>query len=230
VALARAIVFQPRLLLMDEPLGALDRKLREVLQLEILAIRRRIGVTVVYVTHDQEEALAMSDRIAIFNNGRIDQIGTAEDLYVDPATLFVATFVGESTIIPGRYERNGGAEVVGELGRWPLATKRSFAAGEHVGIVIRPERLAIRSLEDAADLPGVEGTIAESLYLGSTRRYDLALADGTKAVVREQTTGDAERRTIGDRVRLTWRPEDATAVPLGTEPEHRTEESDVAES
>jgi ABC-type Fe3+/spermidine/putrescine transport system ATPase subunit len=108
VALARAVVFEPRLLLMDEPLGALDRKLRESLQLEIIRVSRELGATVLYVTHDQEEALVMSDRIAIFSAGRIEQLGSGEDLYDRPASLFVADFIGESNILRGRYEADGG--------------------------------------------------------------------------------------------------------------------------
>ena len=107
IALARALVFRPRLLLMDEPLGALDKKLREALQLEIMHISRQLGATVVYVTHDQEEALVMSDRIAIFDKGRIQQLGTGEDLYERPTSLFVADFVGESNMLRGRFERDG---------------------------------------------------------------------------------------------------------------------------
>ncbi len=109
IALARAVVFRPCLLLMDEPLGALDRKLREALQLEIMRVGRDLGASILYVTHDQEEALLMSDRIAIFNKGRIEQLGSGEDLDDQPATLFVAEFIGESNIIRGRFERDGGA-------------------------------------------------------------------------------------------------------------------------
>mgnify|MGYP001590440586 CR=1 FL=1 len=107
IAFARAVVFNPRLLLMDEPLGALDKKLREALQLEVMHISRQLGATVVYVTHDQEEALVMSDRIAIFSKGKIEQLGSGEDLYDRPVSLFVADFIGESNILRGRFERDG---------------------------------------------------------------------------------------------------------------------------
>ena len=117
IALARAVVFKPRLLLMDEPLGALDKKLREALQLEIMRISRQLGATVLYVTHDQEEALVMSDRIAIFNNGRIEQLGSGEDLYDRPTSLFVADFIGESNILRGRYEQDGRGGL-GHAGAW----------------------------------------------------------------------------------------------------------------
>lgn len=122
IAFARAVVFHPRLLLMDEPLGALDKKLREALQLEVMHISRQLGATVVYVTHDQEEALVMSDRIAIFNRGRIEQLGRGEDLYDRPVSLFVADFIGESNILRGRFERDGdgGWLVRGNL-RWRVA-------------------------------------------------------------------------------------------------------------
>ena len=125
IALARAIVFRPRLLLMDEPLGALDKKLREALQLEILRISRQLEATVIYVTHDQEEALVMSDRIAIFDRGRIQQLGTGEDLYERPISIFVADFVGESNMLRGRFERDG---------------EGSVAAARRVALAGRPER------------------------------------------------------------------------------------------
>ena len=136
IALARAVVFQPHVLLMDEPLSALDRKLRGELQLDIIRIGREVGATVVYVTHDQEEALVMSDRIAIFNEGRIQQLGSGVDLYDRPASVFVADFVGESTILRGRFELDGaeGGWIVRDPSRWQV--KR--AAAEQVGL--RSER------------------------------------------------------------------------------------------
>ena len=154
VALARAVVFDPRLLLMDEPLGALDKKLREALQLEIMRISRQLGVTVVYVTHDQEEALVMSDRIAILNEGRIEQLGSGEDLYERPASLFVADFVGESNILRGRFERDGdGGWLTRDDSRWRVgaaATARAaLDGGPPAALVVRPERLRIVGADDA---------------------------------------------------------------------------------
>ncbi|MGH7123567.1 MAG: ABC transporter ATP-binding protein, partial [Stellaceae bacterium] len=149
VALARAIVFQPPLLLMDEPLGALDKKLRDRLQLEIMELSRGLGVTVIYVTHDQEEALVMSNRIAVFHRGRIEQIGAPSDLYERPTSVFVAGFIGESNMFTGDLELNGDAAAV-RAGNLVLrvdacAARQVAASGKQATIVVRPERLRVHS-------------------------------------------------------------------------------------
>jgi putative spermidine/putrescine transport system ATP-binding protein len=218
IALARAIVFRPRLLLMDEPLGALDRKLREALQLEIIRISRQLQSTVVYVTHDQEEALVMSDRIAIFNQGRIQQQGTGEDLYERPTSVFVADFVGESNMFRGRLERDGdGTWLVRGVWRWrvdptvPGAT--GLVDGDAATLVIRPEHLRVVAADGPrSDLNGVEAAVTEMLYLGPTRKLELALPDGLAAVVREPA-GTAGDWRPGDRVRLEWSVDRAVVVP-----------------
>jgi putative spermidine/putrescine transport system ATP-binding protein len=221
IALARAVVFDPLLLLMDEPLGALDRKLREALQLEIMRVSRERGATVLYVTHDQEEALVMSDRIAIFNQGRIEQIGSGEDLYDRPATLFVAEFIGESNIIRGRFERDGGAAgyVVNEPWRClvgPASVQRAaMDGGAAAGLVVRPERMRILASTD--DTPSgvsvLDGTVDEALYLGSDRKYGLSLADGQHVTVREQRDGNERVWERGDTVRVAWSADDAVLLP-----------------
>jgi putative spermidine/putrescine transport system ATP-binding protein len=218
IALARAVVFRPRLLLMDEPLGALDRKLREALQLEIMHISRELGATVIYVTHDQEEALVMSDRIAIFRDGRIEQLGTGEDLYDRPISLFVADFIGESNILRGRFERDGaGGWLTRGDWRWrvggPAVERAAVEDGSTAALIVRPERLRIvGSGEDGAVGPNrVEATVSDVLYLGSTRKYELRLTDGQAAVVRQPVGGEREW-TDGDRVRLTWAVGDAVLV------------------
>ena len=220
IALARAVVFEPQLLLMDEPLGALDRKLREALQLEILHVSRQLGATVLYVTHDQEEALVMSDRIAIFSAGRIEQLGSGEDLYDRPASLFVADFIGESNILRGRYERDSssGAWLVRGAWRWRVSQAASERAGLEndapAALVVRPER--IRIVGAAEDVPtganAVEATVADALYLGSDRKYGLTLPDGSRAAVREQRDDDERQRQSGDAVRLTWSVDDGVLV------------------
>jgi putative spermidine/putrescine transport system ATP-binding protein len=213
IALARAVVFEPALLLMDEPLGALDKKLREALQLEIMHISRQLGATVVYVTHDQEEALVMSDRIAIFHDGRIEQLGTGEDLYERPVSLFVADFIGESNILHGRYEAGnggGGGWVAGDPWRWRVSENAHARAGlgnaSPAALVIRPERLTLipRTGDVPAGVNTVEATVTDVLYLGSTRKYELKLPNGQAAGVRQQLgRGDAEWRPA-DEVRLAW--------------------------
>jgi putative spermidine/putrescine transport system ATP-binding protein len=218
IALARAIVFRPRLLLMDEPLGALDKKLREALQLEILRISRQLGATVVYVTHDQEEALVMSDRIAIFDKGRIQQLGTGEDLYERPTSVFVADFVGESNMLRGRLERDaGGWWLVRGAWRWrvdpTVADVDGLRDGETVALVVRPEHLRVVAPETARDgANGVDASVTEVLYLGATRKIELLLADGVAAVVRENAGASGDWRP-GDRVRLEWAIERGVVVP-----------------
>ena len=211
IALARAVVFQPRLLLMDEPLGALDKKLREALQLEIMHISRELGATVLYVTHDQEEALVMSDRIAIFHEGKIEQLGTGEDLYERPASLFVADFIGESNILYGTYEAGpDGGFVSADLGRWRVspewAARARLASGATAALVVRPERLhfAARDADAPAGRNAVAATVTDALYLGSTRRYELRLASGQQVGVREQLGRDEGDWRPGDEVQLTW--------------------------
>ncbi|MEO8273560.1 MAG: ABC transporter ATP-binding protein, partial [Chloroflexota bacterium] len=168
VALARALVNRPRVLLLDEPLGALDLKLREEMQLELKAIQREVRITFVYVTHDQEEALTMSDRLAVFNRGRIEQLGSPAELYERPATAFVAGFVGTSNLLRGEVAK----ALVGEDGLF----------------TVRPEkiRLGERSAPVADDEVGADGTIRNVVYLGPDTRYIVALDAGSELVVTQQ--------------------------------------------
>jgi putative spermidine/putrescine transport system ATP-binding protein len=188
VALARAIVNRPRVLLLDEPLGALDLKLREQMQVELKAIQGEVGITFVYVTHDQEEALTMSDRIAVFNQGRIEQVSPPRELYERPATEFVAGFVGVSNVI----ERDG------------------------MRLTIRPEKIAlIAAGEPRPDLHSEPGRVAEIAYAGMVTRYTVALdAGGSLQLVRQNVgTGSAEAEPgQGEEVLVGWRPEDAATV------------------
>jgi putative spermidine/putrescine transport system ATP-binding protein len=221
IALARAVVFNPRLLLMDEPLGALDKKLREALQLEVMHISRQLGATVVYVTHDQEEALVMSDRIAIFSRGRIEQLGRGDDLYERPVSLFVADFIGESNILRGRFERDAeGGWLARDHVRWRVGAaqveRAALASGSHAALVVRPERLRIVELNDpAAAAPGanaVEASVRDALYLGSIRKYELTLPDGQAVAVRRQVGGGEREWQPGDQVALIWAVDDAVLV------------------
>jgi putative spermidine/putrescine transport system ATP-binding protein len=226
IALARAVVFDPRLLLMDEPLGALDKKLREALQLEILRIARQIGATVIYVTHDQEEALVMSDRIAIFNAGRIEQLGSGEDLYDRPISLFVADFIGESNILRGTYEAGAdGGRVTREAWGWRVspaaATRAGLSGGVAAALVIRPERARLMPIDGdlRGDWNAIDAEVREILYLGATRKIELSLPDGGAAVVREPIGGDQAgpgmsdgRWQTGDHVRLAWPIDDGVVV------------------
>ena len=186
VALARAIVNRPKVLLLDEPLGALDLKLREQMQVELKTIQGEVGITFVYVTHDQDEALTMSDRIAVFNNGRIEQVSAPEELYERPVNEFVAGFVGVSNVI----ERDGQR------------------------LTIRPEKILL--LDGAADngLHSERGRIAEIAYAGMVTRYTVALeAGGSLQLVRQNVEGaSAEAPSQGNEVLVGWRPQHATAI------------------
>ncbi|MBA3446630.1 MAG: ABC transporter ATP-binding protein [Pseudaminobacter sp.] len=208
VALARAIVFDPPLLLMDEPLGALDKKLREWLQLEIKRIHRQLGTTFVYVTHDQEEALVLSDRIAVFNQGRIEQVGTGRQLYDEPATLFVGKFIGESTVLRGGAETSGdetGLTIAGQK----ISARARLSNGQKPVILLRPEKLALATagapIADGQN--SLTGRVSEAIYLGSGSKYQVALGDGSVAVVR----ASLEERPfpIGEEVELRWSISDA---------------------
>ena len=190
VALARALVNRPRVLLLDEPLGALDLKLREEMQLELKAIQREVQITFIYVTHDQEEALTMSDRLAVFNRGRIEQLGTPADLYERPATAFVAGFVGTSNLLRG----DAAKALVGTEGLF----------------TVRPEkiRMAEKGAQVADDEVGADGTIRNVVYLGPDTRYIVALDAGSDLVVTQQNLHTSSMEVLaaqGQPVRLVWK-------------------------
>jgi len=203
VALARAIVFDPPLLLMDEPLGALDKKLREWLQLEIKRIHRELGTTFVYVTHDQEEALVLSDRIAVFNQGRIEQVGTGRELYDEPATLFVGKFIGESTTLRGNAETSGGETSLSVAGQ-RIVAKDKLSDGRKPVILLRPEKLSLApgNKPRADSQNSLTGNVSEAIYLGSGSKYQVTLRDGSVAIVRAPL--EAQQFAIGDEVDLRW--------------------------
>ncbi|WP_119304897.1 ABC transporter ATP-binding protein [Dongia deserti] len=188
VALARALVYEPQLLLMDEPLGALDKKLREEIQIEIRKLHHRLGVTILYVTHDQEEALRMSDRIAVFEHGRIVQVGSGEDLYHCPATAFVAGFIGNSNFLRGSVaERRSDAAIVklGENSAVCVPVDAVGGVGSEVRIMIRPEEIKLsHALSDAAGAV-IPVTVRERIFLGDTISYEVATRDGQSVLVRE---------------------------------------------
>lgn len=203
VALARALVNHPRVLLLDEPLGALDLKLREQMQVELKALQRKLGITFIYVTHDQGEALSMSDRLAVFNHGRIEQIGTPQAVYEHPQTPFVAGFVGASNILK--------AEAAARIAGSP----RPFS--------VRPEKITIADGEDAArrgGCIGASGVITEVHYQGATTRYRVALDAGGELSVLYQNTRSVTRSPgyrIGDRAHLAWDPQDMHPLREETE-------------
>ncbi|MDQ3695268.1 MAG: ABC transporter ATP-binding protein [Chloroflexota bacterium] len=219
VALARALVNRPAVLLLDEPLGALDLGLRRSMQLELKRVQREAGVTFVYVTHDQEEALLMSDRIAVMAAGRILQVGTPAEVYDAPLTPFVAGFVGQSNLLAGtlRSADNGiGVVDVPAIGQLSGRLAGTASAGATVTLAIRPERIELQSRSDATprnDWQELVGTLVEMAYVGTHWRISVLLGDGT-ALVAHRPSGrevDGEPRP-GDRVALRWRISDAMVL------------------
>jgi len=206
VALARALVNRPAALLLDEPLGALDLKLRKELQVELKQIQREVGITFVYVTHDQEEALAMSDRIAVMRDGVVEQCATPEEIYERPAKPFVAGFIGISNLLEGTVADGGVRLAHGEV--IPAAVPEDAADGDRVAVSIRPEKLVLD--DPAAGLVTLTGTVEARVYLGTGTQVIVALSDDARLVVLEPNydRASAENRwEVGDRVRVGWRPE-----------------------
>ena len=216
VALARAIVYRPRVLLMDEPLGALDKRLREDLQLEFKRLHQEIDVTVVYVTHDQEEALLLSDRIAIFHEGRIEQLGSGEDLYRWPQSPFVGSFMGDSNIFAGTLAADGSTRLLDVGGMRLHGTvhpQASLADGDSAVMIVRPENCVIAPI-GTAPRPGsnaVDATVRQVVYLGSAVKYVLDHG-GTTLYARTNPTRPDSQPVAGDRVTVHWDAADAVLV------------------
>lgn len=189
VALARAIVVRPKVLLLDEPLGALDLKLREQMQVELKALQRELGITFVFVTHDQEEALTLSDRVAVFSDGKIVQLGTPREIYEEPRTEYVASFVGTSNI----FTSETSTRLLGRSGAYAL----------------RPEKIVLTGADSVAGEGAfrVSGEVVESIYLGTGHRVHVHLDDGTPLIAL-QTSNGGPARARGDRVVATWTAQD----------------------
>jgi spermidine/putrescine ABC transporter ATP-binding subunit len=220
VAFARAIVFRPRLLLMDEPLGALDKQLRENLQLEMRRLHADLGITFIHVTHDQEEALVMSDRIAVMNEGLVAQVGRPEELYDRPGSRFVAAFLGESNFLPAvvRGIEHGiehdvvVAECEGAIIR--AVSHRAPVTGEKVTLTTRPERIRFTdgALYSAAVQNRLSVTVTEALFAGERCRYMLRASDGTAMVLKEPSSAVIRRRVVGERAEIAWSVADTILV------------------
>jgi putative spermidine/putrescine transport system ATP-binding protein len=210
VALARALVFNPRALLMDEPLGALDKKLREHMQLEIKRIQAELGATVIYVTHDQEEALTMSDRVAVMAAGQIAQLGSPSDLYERPASRWVADFIGQSNFIDGVIDDGSIRLASGERIRHPAG---AITAGKAATLVVRPEKIRVLTPDAPAADIRLAGTVREAIYVGHATRIGVRLADGQAISIDVQNRSDSPRLSVGDAVRLGWATDDAWLIP-----------------
>ena len=211
IALARALVNRPEVLLLDEPLGALDLKLRKAMQLELKQLQEQVGITFIYVTHDQEEALTMSDRIAVMNEGKVLQVGPPIEIYERPTTRFVADFIGETNFLDGIVEEISGQEIVVSLEK--QATVRGHCTvpvqkGQEVSVVIRPEKITL------GQNGMVKGRVEESIYIGTDTVYIIRLTDKVSVTVREQNLdpGRVQAYHTGDEVGLNWNPANALVL------------------
>ena len=216
VALARALANRPNVLLLDEPLGALDLKLRRQLQVELKRIQSEVGITFVYVTHDQEEALTMSDRIAVMNAGRVEQLGTPEELYERPRSRFVADFIGTSNFLSGAIESVEGLTAVVHLAggdRCVTAIPRALGVGHAVELSVRPEAVVLRALNGAGPTGAVgtiNATVEQAAYLGGNIQYLVRSPSGLSITALAPTSGD--RIPVGGGVEVTWSPGDALVL------------------
>ena len=211
IALARALVNRPEVLLLDEPLGALDLKLRKDMQLELKQLQERVGITFIYVTHDQEEALTMSNRIAVMHMGKVLQIGPPEEIYERPGTRFVADFIGETNFLEGTVSEIDGEAIDVSLDEHTIIKAHSTSPvqkGERVGVIIRPEKISLAST-------GVlKGEVLETIYIGTDTRYIIHLKDDTSITVREQNLNSSQvnKYQRGDEVGMNWDPAHAQVL------------------
>ena len=217
VALARCMVYRPSIILMDEPLGALDKKLREHMQLEIKRIHRELGATIIYVTHDQEEAMTMSDRICLMNSGNIEQLGTPADLYFRPKTLFVADFLGESNLLPATVEKIDGGEAIVRIGAKGVEA-RALSNGPvqpttSIHVMIRPQNLAV-TLASEGEASALRATVTDVMVTGSLTKIYMRAEDDTlpELVAAFPTRISGRAFQIGDALALSWHGTDAVTI------------------
>ena len=236
VALARALINRPAVLLLDEPLGALDLKLRKQMQVELKRIQQEVGITFIYVTHDQEEAMTMSDRIAVMNRGRYEQLDQPEELYERPRTRFVAGFLGASNLLHGTVEGTTDGYAVVRLGLGaPVRVLAALVSGRGaVDVGVRPEKFRIQDV--GVDLRPTDnrlsGVVADTLYTGVSTQVRIALADGSLVTVYEQNLARASRSDAwraGDEVTIGWAPDDTFAVDPDRSPDASTPEAATRE-
>jgi len=220
VALARALVNYPSALLLDEPLGALDLKLRQAMQIELKRIQREVGITFIYVTHDQEEALTMSDRIAVMNEGRVEQIGSPEDIYHSPSSVFVANFIGVANLLPATVQSNAGKDITVLVGGNRLVQvdpgSRSWSVGDAATVMVRPERLRLsREANGATALPTVVDAV---LFQGSSIRCILKTADGIPIVAHVGHDDPLPGLDTGQSLWVSWDADAARLLPPSKTP------------
>jgi len=222
VALARALVNYPSALLLDEPLGALDLKLRHVMQFELKRIQREVGITFVYVTHDQEEALTMSDRIAVMNAGKVEQIGTPTEIYDRPASVFVAGFIGQANLWHGRQTGRANRDYVeiDVLGSTLRARpgETAIASGGQATLMVRPERVRVSMQPPAGESTAVPATVTDLTFQGPVVRLSLAAADGSPVVAHVGAEQDLPMLRPGDQVYVGWSPDASLVLPAADIP------------
>ena len=220
VALARATVFQPSLLLLDEPFGALDRKLREQMQIEVRRLQRRLGLTTLFITHDQEEALVMSDRIAVMDKGRVLQVGPPNEIYEAPANPFVADFIGESNMFAGMVEANGGNLVRVRLEQGPaieVAGRADLSArpGQKVLVMVRPERFVDLAVDpNSARANRIDGRVTESAYIGVSDKYRVVTPEGIDVLIRLPSGPSHRRYSAGEPIAAGFHAADARLIAV----------------
>ncbi|MFY0308568.1 ABC transporter ATP-binding protein [Leisingera sp. D0M16] len=215
IALARALVFEPELVLMDEPLGALDKQLREKMQFEITHLAHRLGITVVYVTHDQTEALTMSDRVAVFDDGRIQQIAPPDQLYESPENSFVAQFIGENNTLEGTVKEIKGDRALVELDDGELIDCKPVNVskpGERTRVSIRPERVEYNKNRLQAGVHTLKAEVLEFIYMGDIFRTRLRVAGNDEFIIKTRNAPDQVRLQPGQQIEIGWLPEDCRAL------------------
>ncbi len=219
VALARAIVFRPQLLLLDEPFGALDRKLREQMQLEVRRLQRQLGLTTIFITHDQEEALVMSDRIAVMNSGRLEQVGLPHEIYEAPASAFIADFIGESNVFSGFVERTAPDFRIklaqGQILDIAGMATAALRPGQRATVMIRPERFTDANGGAASPIPNrLEGEVIESVYIGVSDKYRVRTKTGLELLVRLPAGQNARRYRAGETITVGFAAADARLIEV----------------
>jgi putative spermidine/putrescine transport system ATP-binding protein len=218
VALARALAIEPPVLLLDEPLSALDAAVRLTLRLEIRRIQRSLGIATMYITHDQEEALSISDRVVVMRDGRVEQLGTPEAIYTSPANEYVARFVGTSNRLPVRVTGSDGAEVEWQGRRVPVAADDRFTSGSSAVMVVRPERIHVSPAGNGADATGWPGRIAERTFLGAVTRFTVRVGDELLLADVPGEATAAVRLDLDDPVAVTFEPGGGRLIPTSSEP------------
>lgn len=214
IALARCLVYQPSIILMDEPLGALDKKLREQMQVEIKRIHRQTGTTVIYVTHDQEEALSMSDRICLMREGRIEQLGTPDDLYYAPQSAYVADFLGQPNCLSARFSHRDGDMAVARIGDAVIRGRAagSFREDDEIGVLVRPETLKISSLSATSLENNLVGEVSDVSMIGPVTKISVRTALGPELLAIRLSEESSQNFGPGDKVKLGWLSQDSRFV------------------